>query len=59
MEHSSTFDVVIVGAGPSGLAAANAISEKTSNYFIIDAGNHYCERNREFPQDIPSGVGSI
>jgi len=51
------YDVVIVGAGPAGLAAACAVSVTTKNYLLLDEGVEHFNRKRNSPEDLASGVG--
>jgi geranylgeranyl reductase family protein len=47
--HVSTHDVVIVGAGPAGSAAAAALSRRGRDVLLLDRA--------EFPRDKPCGDG--
>jgi flavin-dependent dehydrogenase len=40
------YDVVIIGAGPAGLAAATKIDLVSKRYLIIDAGKTLEDRDR-------------
>jgi uncharacterized protein len=53
----STHDVIIIGAGPAGLAAANACYDRGINAILFDCGNDSTERDRHIPADIGQGVG--
>ncbi len=49
MSLQETYDVVIVGAGPSGSTAAKCLAEKEYNVLLIDRD--------AFPRDKPCGGG--
>jgi len=51
------YDCIIIGSGPSGLAAANIFSKSNIDYMIIDQGKLLYKRNRNVPADVVSGVG--
>jgi len=44
--NADVWDVVIVGAGPSGLAAAAAVKRYTSSYLLIELGKPASLRDR-------------
>ena len=50
-------DVVVLGAGPAGLAAAVAAVERGLSCIVIERGDLPSERNRGRPADLVSGVG--
>ncbi|GME39598.1 FAD/NAD(P)-binding domain-containing protein [Neofusicoccum parvum] len=52
-----TFDVLIVGMGPAGLAAAAKLGESGLNFAIIDAGKAVDDRDRYSPDDSTQGHG--
>lgn len=50
-EHSFSGDVIIIGAGASGLAAANALKRNGVEFTILEATDHYggrVQKNAEF-----------
>ena len=51
------YDCVIVGAGPSGLTAANLLTKTTTNYLIIEKGKTLFNRDTKSPKDIVTGIG--
>src|SRR5262245_10794011 len=55
--QAASYDVVIVGAGPAGLAAADALSRRTENYLLVEAGAAIGERDRYAPRSVTAGVG--
>ncbi len=54
---NKVYDCIIIGGGPSGLAAANIFSKSSLDYKIIEQGDYLYKRNRNNPSDIVSGVG--
>lgn len=40
------YDVVIIGAGPAGLAAAARIGDETNRFLLMDAGKALEDRDR-------------
>jgi uncharacterized protein len=50
-------DVVIVGAGPAGLAAAAACARAGVEFAVLDRGASLLARDRERSEDIASGTG--
>lgn len=52
------YDVVIIGAGPAGLATGYALKRYTNTTFtIIDSGKQLFDRSRYGPQDLIQGIG--
>lgn len=51
------YDCVIIGAGPSGLAAANVLSAAKSDFLVIDKGDYLYKRSQNIPKDIVTGIG--
>jgi uncharacterized protein len=49
--------VVIIGAGPSGLAAAQSLLSAGIEFILVDQGFEVNNRERNNPQDIVEGVG--
>jgi monoamine oxidase len=59
-EHSFSGDVIIIGAGASGLAAANALKRNGVEFTILEATDHYggrVQKNAEFA-DFPIDLGA-
>jgi uncharacterized FAD-dependent dehydrogenase len=52
-----TFDLVIIGAGPSGLAAAQRLARSRHSVALVDGGKLVDERDRYAPGDITRGHG--
>lgn len=50
-------DVLIVGAGPAGLAAAAACRQSNVSYFICDLGERLSQRSRSDPSSLVCGTG--
>jgi len=50
-------DVLIIGAGPSGLAAGSGCAKIGLSYVILDAGKSLESRERATPKDIVTGIG--
>ncbi len=51
------FDVVILGMGPAGLAAAARMEDSDINFAMVDAGKSVYDRDRHSPSDATSGHG--
>ncbi|OJW83942.1 MAG: hypothetical protein BGO69_09430 [Bacteroidetes bacterium 46-16] len=54
---SKVLDCVIIGAGPSGLSAANILAKENIDFIIIEKGDYLYNRNPQIPKDIVSGIG--
>ena len=50
-------DVIVVGAGPSGLSAGYILEQNNVNYRILEKGKLPQYRKRDDSRDIMSGVG--
>ena len=50
-------DVIIVGAGPSGLAAANRCLSEGVSFAVIEQGPSIDHRSLFKPKEIACGVG--
>jgi uncharacterized FAD-dependent dehydrogenase len=50
-------DVLIVGAGPAGLAAATACLSRNAKFIVVDSGSPVDMRDRDNHREICSGVG--
>ena len=55
--HIPGADVLIVGAGPAGLAAAAACRRCNVSYCICEIGNRLLRRNRSDPSSLVQGTG--
>ncbi|OFX89936.1 MAG: hypothetical protein A2W99_08770 [Bacteroidetes bacterium GWF2_33_16] len=51
------FDCIIIGGGPSGLAAGNILAKSGIDFLVIDKGDYLYNRNQDTPEDIVAGVG--
>lgn len=51
------FDIVVVGAGPAGLAAASKLATSEYTFAVFEAGLHLLERRRNSPDSVIKGVG--
>lgn len=54
---AKVYDCIIIGGGPSGLAAGNILQKFGINFLIIEKGNYLYKRNKKEPYDIVSGIG--
>ncbi|MFF4806041.1 FAD-dependent oxidoreductase [Streptomyces sp. NPDC001351] len=52
-----TFDLVIIGAGPAGLAAAHRLAGTSHGVALIDGGKAVTARDRHAPADMTRGHG--
>jgi uncharacterized FAD-dependent dehydrogenase/anti-anti-sigma regulatory factor len=50
-------DVIIIGAGPAGLAAGSVLNEGKIHYLILEKGNDLVLRDANNPKDVSSGIG--
>jgi len=50
-------EILIIGAGPSGLASANYCLLEGVNFFLIDKGKKLEDRNHNDPNELINGVG--
>lgn len=50
-------DVLIVGAGPSGLASANYCMHEGVDFFVLDSGRDPKKRSHDIPYEVIHGVG--
>ena len=55
--RSDEFDIVIVGAGPSGLAAANRCLIEGVSFAVFEKGRSLESRSIDLPEDMVTGVG--
>jgi uncharacterized FAD-dependent dehydrogenase len=54
---TKVFDCIIIGGGPSGLAAGNILAKTGIDFLIIDKGDYLYKRNQNTPKDIVTGIG--
>ena len=54
---SAQFDVVVVGAGPAGLAAGSALAARGADYLVLEAGPRGAQRSRIDRHHLIHGVG--
>jgi uncharacterized FAD-dependent dehydrogenase len=50
-------DVIVIGAGPAGLAAGTVLNQGKRHYLILEKGNDLTIRNVNDPKDVAAGVG--
>lgn len=50
-------DVLVVGAGPAGLAAGAALADRGARFVVADEGPELSRRDRSVPRDLVTGVG--
>jgi uncharacterized FAD-dependent dehydrogenase/anti-anti-sigma regulatory factor len=50
-------DVIIIGAGPAGLAAGTVLNGGKKHYLILEKGNDLGVRDANNPKDVASGIG--
>jgi|GEM_PF-972049 len=53
----SEVDVLIIGAGPAGLAAANSCLSLGIDYYVVEKGEPLEHRLEDFPKHVAEGVG--
>lgn len=51
------YDVIIIGAGPSGLMSAYQLTKKGKKVLIIEQGKNLFDRKQNIPTDVANGVG--
>lgn len=51
------FDIVVIGGGPAGLAAAHRLTGSGVSVLMVDAGKPVTTRDRENPHDATHGHG--
>lgn len=51
------YDVIIVGAGPSGLFMGCVLEEQGIDFVIMEQGEYYKKRDKNIPSDVSYGVG--
>ena len=51
------YDVIIIGAGPAGLAAGLLLEKEKVQYVILEKGKDLLRRNVRNPEDVASGIG--
>lgn len=57
MEHSETFDYVVIGAGSSGATLATRLAERNAgSVLLLEAG---APRDRDFWVKVPIGVAKL
>ncbi|MBI3232760.1 MAG: FAD-dependent monooxygenase, partial [Bacteroidetes bacterium] len=54
---NKVFDCIVIGGGPSGLAAGNLLAKAGIDFLVIDKGDYLYKRNQEIPKDIVTGIG--
>lgn len=52
-----TVDILVVGAGPAGLAAGVACSRHRSNFLVAESGQPLDRRDHEDQVNLTTGVG--
>ena len=52
-----TLDVVVIGAGPAGLAAGTALLQSGCSFAVFEAGKKVHERSRDSMRSLVKGVG--
>lgn len=50
-------EVLVIGAGPAGLAAANILSYNGVNFLLVDLGKNIERRNHKKPEEVVAGLG--
>ena len=51
------YDVIIVGAGSSGLMSANQLVKKGKKVLVIEQGKNLFDRKQNTPTDVTNGIG--
>ena len=51
------YDVIVVGAGPSGLMCAHQLVKKEKKVLVIEQGKNLFDRKQNFPTDVAGGIG--
>jgi len=51
------FDCIIIGGGPSGLAAGNILANAGIDFLVIEKGDYLYKRSQNVPEDIVTGIG--
>ena len=57
MRADDRVDVVVLGAGPAGLAAGCAAADAGVEVLVLEAGQRAEQRDRDRPADLAQGVG--
>jgi uncharacterized FAD-dependent dehydrogenase len=57
MTESHDVDVVVIGAGPAGLAAAHRLAGTGLSTILLDAGKLVRDRDRNVPSEATAGIG--
>ncbi|HQQ85319.1 MAG TPA: NAD(P)/FAD-dependent oxidoreductase, partial [Candidatus Marinimicrobia bacterium] len=52
MKSSNIFDVILIGAGPAGLFAAETLAGKSLSVLVLDRGDEPLKRH-----DVNFGIG--
>ena len=52
----SCYDIIVIGAGPSGLGFCCSIAQRGKRILIVDAGKRLEERSDKNPQEVGNGV---
>ncbi|HEV2403349.1 MAG TPA: NAD(P)-binding protein [Candidatus Saccharimonadales bacterium] len=55
--RAPVYDVLIVGAGPAGLATADGLSNSPLSTLVIDSGKSLGGRDQHTPEDFTQGIG--
>lgn len=51
-----TFDIIVIGAGPAGLAFCASKASANRKILLVEAGKRFSERDSSRPEDVGSGV---
>lgn len=57
MSLAENLDIVVIGAGPAGLGAAQALGGSGLKVLVVEEGRSARERDRFSPTDVPCGIG--